>query len=112
MKKRIGPKLYDTDKGIPVIPEKNLYKQPLKRTFYLFDGETITPVSFDQAADMIREAGDPDLLRYINAKPNDRGVLNISIAAEQYEKLAAYSRRTGISMKALVESFIDSLPEE
>lgn len=111
MKKRIGSKLYDTEKGIPVIPELNLYRQQNKRTFYTFDGETITPVDFDKAAEMIREAGDPDLLQYILVKANDRGVAKLSIAIEQYNKLSEYSRRTGVSMKSLVESFIDSLPE-
>ena len=44
MKKRIGSKFYDTERGVPVLPEQNLYKQPSKKTFYLFDGEKITTV--------------------------------------------------------------------
>ena len=111
MKKRIGTKLYDTDNGIPVLPEKNLYKQPNKRTFYTFDGETITPVDFDKAAEMIRETGDPDLLQYIQVKFDDRDCARVGVSREHYMRLSEYSRRTGVSMKSLVESFIDSLPE-
>lgn len=111
MKKRIGSKFYDTDNGIPVLPDQHLYKQPNKRTFYLFDGATITPLDFDQAADMIRQAGDPDLLQYITVKPNDRGCAKLTVTVEHYDKLSAYCRRTGVSMKSLIEGFIDSLPE-
>ena len=111
MKKRIGTKLYDTEKGIPVIPELNLYKQPNKRTFYTFDGETITPVDFDKAAEMIRDTGDPDLLQYIQIKPSNRGCATLSVTLDRYYKLEKYAHRTGVSMKSLVESFIDSLPE-
>ena len=111
MKKRIGSKFYDTDNGIPVLPDQHLYKQPNKRTFYLFDGVTITPLNFDQAAEMIRQAGDPDLLQYIGVKPSKRGCLTITIDADHYVRVSEYSRRTGVSMKSLIEGFIDSLPK-
>ena len=111
MKKRIGTKLYDTDAGIPVIPEKHLYKQPNKRTFYLFDGEKIEPLTLEQAAEMIRGEGDPELERYINVRPNDRGCYKLTVAVDRYNKLSAYSRHTGQSMKSLVEAWIDSLPD-
>ena len=111
MKKRIGTKLYDTDKGIPVLPEKGLYKQPMKRSFYLFDGEKIEPVEYDQAEQMIRGAGNADLMQFLEAKPNYRGVNQISIDADHYKRLMAYSRKTGVSCKKLVEQFIDSLSE-
>ena len=111
MKKRIGSKLYDTDKGILVLPDQHLYKQPNKRTFYIFDGATITPIEFDQAAEMIRQAGDPDLLQYIDVKSDIRGCTKLGVSIGHYRKLSEYSRRTGVSMKSLIEGFIDSLPE-
>lgn len=110
MKKRIGSKLYDTDKGIPVIPELNLYKQPNKRTFYTFDGATITPVSYDEAAEMIRGAGDPELYSSIfSHKADNKGMGRVAVSIEHLEKLAAYSRKVGIPQKKLLESYIDSL---
>ena len=111
MKKRIGSKLYDTEKGIPVLPDQHLYKQPNKRTFYLFDGETITPIEFDQAEHMIREAGDPELLQYTTIKFDVRGCTKVGVDAAHFMKLSEYARRTGVSMKSLIEGFIDSLPE-
>ena len=112
MKKRIGSKLYDTEKGIPVLPEKNLYKQPNKRTFYLFDGVTIEPLSMEQAEELIRGEGDPDLeSQYLGVKTDPRGCARIAVTIDHYTKLSEYSRRTGQSMKSLVEAFIDSLPE-
>lgn len=113
MKKRIGSKLYDTEKGVPVLPEKNLFKQANKRTFYLFDGKQITPLTFDEAADMIRGAGDPDLEKYLEVKATARGCVSIGVVtADRFHKLEQYARREGRSMKSIIESFIDSLPEE
>ena len=111
MKKRIGSKLYDTDKGILVLPDQHLYKQPNKRTFYIFDGATITPIEFDQAAEMIRQAGDPDLLQYIAVKPSNRGCVSLGVTLDRYEKLGRVAKARGVSMKSLIEGFIDSLPE-
>lgn len=112
MKKRIGSKLYDTEKGVPVLPEKNLYKQANKRTFYLYDGKQITPLTFEEAADMIRGAGDPDLEKYLEVKVTARGCVSVGVVTtDHYHKLEQYARREGRSMKSIIESFIDSLPE-
>ena len=112
MKKRIGSKLYDTEKGIPVMPEIGLYKQPSKRTFYLFDGEKITPVEFDQAKEWIMGAGRADLLSMFDVKTDNRGSVRMAISAEHYEKLSKLSRISGISCKKLIENYIDSLSIE
>lgn len=112
MKKRIGTKVYDTEKGIPVIPEAGLYKQPNKRTFYIFDGEKITPLEYDQAAEMIRGAGNPELLELLEKKPNNRGCASLTIALQQYKKLETYARCNGVSMKSVIEDYIDSLSIE
>lgn len=112
MKKRIGSKLYDTEKGIPVLPDQHLYKQPNKRTFYLFDGETITPVSFEEAAEMIRGAELPDPDRFLDVKPSARGCVSLGITVDRYHKLERFAKLRGISMKSVIEAYIDSLPEE
>lgn len=109
MKKRIGTKLYDTDKAIPVLPEQGLYKQPNKRTFFLYDGEKITPIDYDTAADMIKQAENPDLLQYLEVKQNSRGCASQMISIDKYNRLAAYAKKVGRSQKAIIEEFIDSL---
>jgi hypothetical protein len=111
MKKRIGSKIYDTEKGIPVLPEKGLYKQPKKRTFYLFDGKQITPISFDEAAEMIKGAGDPNAEAFLEVKSSDRGCVSCTITVEHYNKLQKYALSRGRSMKSIIEAYIDSLPE-
>jgi hypothetical protein len=111
MKKRIGSKIYDTEKGIPVLPEKGLYKQPKNRTFYLFDGKQITPISFDYAAKMIREAGDPALLEMLEVKPSNRGCVTLAVTIDRYYKLERYAKAHNVSMKSIIEAYIDSLPE-
>lgn len=112
MKKRIGTKIYDTDKGIPVIPEIGLYKQPLKKTFYLFDGGTITPLSFEETQNVMKGAGRDDLLSMLKRSHDAKGVTNLRIKAESVDKLAAYSRAVGRSMKSIIEDYIDSLSIE
>ena len=112
MKRRIGTKLYDTDKAIPVLPEQGLYKQPNKRTFFLYIGNTITPIEYETAADMIAQAENPDLLQYLEVKPNSRGCASQMISIEKYNKLAKYAQMVGKSQKSIIEDFIDSLSIE
>lgn len=112
MKKRIGTKIYDTGKGIPVLPELGLYKQPNKRTFYLFDGEKITPISYDEAENMVRGAGRDDLLEIFGTIGDNRGCTRITVKKDSYNKLFEYSRITGRSMKSIIENYIDSLSVE
>lgn len=112
MKKRIGTKLYDTEKGIPVIPEAGLYKQPNKKTFYLFDGEKITPINYAEAETMIRGAGNPELLKFFENKPSNRGCVTVTITLEKYKKLEQFARAENKSMKSIIEDFIDSLSME
>ena len=109
MKKRIGTKLYDTDKAIPVLPERGLYKQPNKRTFFLYNGETIEPIEYETAADMIAKTENPDLLKYLEVKPNSRGCASQMISIDKYNKLAKYAQMVGRSQKSIIEDFIDSL---
>ena len=116
MKKRIGSKLYDTDNGVLVVPDvtpgKHLYKQPKNRTFYFFDGVTIQPVTFDEAADIIRGAGDPDLLRFLEVKPSPRGCVSLSVVSpERFYKLERIAKARGVSIKSRVEAWIDGLPD-
>ena len=112
MKKRIGTKIYDTEKGIPVIPELNLYKQPVKKTFYKFDGREIIPVDYDTAVEMIKGAGKPELLKLIEKKADIKGNTAIKISVEHANKLFEYAQKNGISQKKIIENFIDSLSIE
>ena len=116
MKKRIGSKLYDTDRGELILQDpitgQDLYKQPNKWSFYLFDGGSIEPLTFDQAAEIIRGKGDPDLLQYLEVKPDARGCTKISVTVRHYNKIQAYASRQGQSVKSIIVSFIDSLSEK
>ena len=107
MKKRIGTKLYDTDTAVLVLPENNLYRTQKNQTYFTFDGQTITPVEFDQAAEMISTAGAGDDL--LKRRPNYKGKSTISISAEYATRLAAYCRRHNVSQISVIEAFIDEL---
>ena len=109
MKKRIGTKLYDTDTAICVLPEKNLYKQAKNRTFFTFDGAVITPLTFEAAAEIIRETGNPDLVSYLQVKPSNRGCATLAVTVDRYYKLERYAKSRGVSMKSVIEAFIDDL---
>ena len=109
MKKRIGTKLYDTEKGIPVIPELGLYKQPNKKTFYLFNEEKITPISTDEAKNMIMGAGRDDLLSMFENKANNRGCVTLTVTVDRYYKLQQYAKDKNVSVKSVIEAYIDSL---
>ena len=110
MKKRIGTKLYDTDTAICVLPEKNLYRTQHKQTYFLFDGAQITPVSYEEAAEMITAAGDGGhLLRH---RPDVKGRSKIGISSDMADRLAAYCRRHGVSQISVIESFIADLTKD
>lgn len=116
MKKRVGSKLYDTDNGILILQDigitgLSLYKQPKNRSFYLYDGDQITPLELDEAAELIRRAGDPDLLRYLEVKPSPKGCVTLAVTLDRYNKLNRIAATRGVSMKSIIESYIDSLPE-
>lgn len=110
MKKRIGTKLYDTDTAICVLPDHGLYRTKKNQTYFLFDGKQITPVEYDQAAEMITAAGAGDHL--LKHKPDIKGRGKISVSAASMDRLAAYCRRHGVSQVSIIEAFIDSLPNE
>ena len=109
MKKRIGSKLYDTERGIPVLPEQNLYKQPSKKTFYLFDGEMITPISYEEAYNMVRGAGKEELLSMFEYKATKKGYSALNIEAEYVKKVADYARAHNMSMVQVLHNLIDAL---
>ena len=110
MKKRIGSKLYDTDTAICVIPEKGLYRAQKKQTYFLFDGEKITPIEYEEAAKMITAMWGGDMLKH---KAYGRGKnSSIHVSADLVDRLAVYCRRNGVSQKKVIEDFIRSLPAE
>ncbi len=112
MKKRIGTILYNTETALLLIPEKNLYRTQRKQTYFLFDGQTITPVSYQEAEKMIHETDNPDLEKFLKRVPNNKGLTGIFISAASADKLSAYCRRHKTSQKKVVEDLIDTLPDD
>lgn len=109
MRKRIGTKIYDTDKGVLVLPELNLYRQPLGRSFYYFDGEKITPISYDEAEKIIFESGNETAIASLHRKPNYKGETHIAISAASADRLSAYCRKHKTSQKKVIEDYIETL---
>ena len=109
MIKRIGSKLYNTDTAICVLPEKGLYRTQRNQTYFLFDEENITPISYDEAAEMLKAAGGGDILT--NRRADYKGRSPISISVDAANRLAAYCRAHDVSQKKVIEDFINSLPE-
>lgn len=110
MKKRIGTKLYDTETAICVLPDQHLYRTQKKQTYFLYDGETITPVTYEDAVKMLTDGGADDSLTGHKASHKGMTVINVSPSAA--DRLAAYSRKTGIPMKKIIEDYINSLSIE
>ena len=77
----------------------------------MFDGVTIQPLSFDDAADIILGAGDPNLEHFLEVKPSVRGCVTISVTSDRYYKLERIAKARGVSIKSIVEAWIDGLPE-
>ena len=109
MRKRIGTKLYDTDKGVLVLPDINLYRQPLGRSFYYFDGEKITPIPYDEAEKIIFESGNETAIASLYRKPNYKGDTHIAISAASADRLSAYCRENNVTQKKVIEDYIDTL---
>ena len=110
MKKRIGTKLYDTDKGILILPEQNLYRQPLGRSYYYFDGNKITPIPFEDAEKIIIESCNENAISSLHRKPNYKGDSHIAISAASADHLAAYCRENQVTQKKVIEDYIETLP--
>lgn len=106
MKKRIGTKLYDTDTAICVIPEINLYKQGRKHSYYFYDGETIQPITFPEAHDILEKYG---LLDITKRKPEKKGGTALHVSPESADHLAKYCLYRGITQKKVLEDFIATL---
>lgn len=111
MKKRIGSKLYNTDTAICVLPEQHLYRAQKMQTYFRYDGETIIPVDYDEAVKMLSEGGGADGIM-TGHKASHKGCTVINVSPGAADHLAAYSRKTGISMKKIIEDYIYSLSIE
>lgn len=106
MRKRIGTKIYDTTTAVCVIPELNLYKKLRSFDFFFFDGDTITPASYQEAEILLTQAQKTEFLKRKSAKD---GFTCIGISASSADKLAAYCRKNGLTQKEVLEGFIDTL---
>lgn len=106
MKKRIGTKLYDTDKAVPVLPDRGLYKQGNRQTYFIFDGETITPIDFWEAEAFLEDAGIIEVTRH---SQDLKGRAKIAVSPDAADRLAAFCRVHGVTQKKVIEDFIYSL---
>ena len=112
MKKRIGTIEYNTDTAIVIIPEKDLYRAQKKQTYFLFDGKSITPLTYQEAEKMIHETNNPDIEKFLKRVPNNKGLSGVFISAASVDKLSAYCRRHKVTQKEVIEDFIKSLPDD
>lgn len=106
MKKRIGTKLYDTDKAELILPSAGLYKQSNKQTYFYYDGMTITPVKYDDALNLLQAAGIGDLAKH-SADCNSRA--KIGISPEAADHLSSYCRAHNVTQKKIIEDYIYTL---
>lgn len=112
MKKRIGTKLYDTDRATLILPAVGLYKQPARLSFFLFDGgEGIQPVTVEEARDLVERFGTADDMRHFIRRGDRYGLSAVQISAEAADALEAYCERHGVTQKAVIEGFIASLKD-
>lgn len=112
MKKRIGTKLYDTDRAALILPAIGLYKQPARLSFFLFDGgEGIRPVTVEEARGLVEQYGGPDDMRHFTRRGDRHGLTTVQISAEAADALEAYCERHGVTQKAVIEGFIASLKD-
>lgn len=111
MRKRIGTKLYDTDRAELILPAIGLYKQPVRLSFFLFDGGDIHPVTVEEARDLVEQYGGPDDIRHFTRRGGRYGLSAVQISAEAADALEAYCERHGVTQKAVIEGFIKSLKD-
>jgi len=109
MKKRIGTKLYDTETAVCLLPGRGLYKQGGRQTYFIYDGQEIKPIEYNEAEKILIAAGMTEITKH-SADHKGRAKIGISPAAA--DRLAAYCRINNITQKAVIESFINSLPLE
>lgn len=112
MKKRIGSKLYDTETAVCILPAYNLYRTQRKKTFFLFDGADITPVSYEDAEKMIMTFGSAEDQKSLYHVPTKKGNCMIGVDPAAADRLSAYCRKNNVTQKSVLESFINSLPLE
>ena len=112
MKKRIGSILYDTEKSFLVL-EPDLYRKKNSFLFFRFDGESIIPISINKAESIIKESGNTEAIRYLEYSDKDsRNIGSVSIGIDRLRRLSAYCRRHKTSQKKVIESLIDTLPDD
>ena len=106
MKKRIGTKDYNTDTAILVLPDINLFRKSHSFDFFYFDGNTITPIEYDVAKEILIQSGKEE---FLYRKPTKDGFVNIGISAPYANQLSEYCRKNNKSLKEVIESIIENL---
>lgn len=109
MKKRIGSRLYNTDTAECIAESIGLYRQRNRQTYFIYDGQEIKPIEYNEAEKLLLEIGIKDTTTH---KAGKNGQTKIGVSPAAADRLAAYCRINNITQKAVIESFINSLPLE
>ena len=108
MVKRIGSKIYDTDKAILVL-EPDLYKKINAFEFFRFNGKTITPIDFETAQKEIIDSNNQEAINHLSRKRDKQGNTHVAISAASADRLSAYCRQHHVTQKKVIEDFIETL---
>lgn len=112
MKKRIGTKIYDTEKSTAVmeIGQETLYKKRTSEEFFLYGEERgFTPLEESAVIGLIGNERYKELTR---KKGDEWGAATIAVNVSDVERLKEYARNEGRSVKSLVEEWVDGLLEQ
>lgn len=112
MKKRIGTKIYDTEKSTAVmkIGKETLYKKRTSEEFFLYGEERgFTPLEESSVIGLIGNERYKELTR---KKGDEWGAATIAVNVSDVERLKEYARNEGRSVKSLVEEWVDGLLEQ
>lgn len=112
MKKRIGTKIYDTEKSTVVmsVGRETLYKKAKSKDFFLYGEERgFTPLEESAVIGLIGNERYKELTR---KKGDEWGIVMLSVLLEDVERLNSYAKNEGRSVKSLVEEWVDRLLEQ
>lgn len=106
MKKRIGSRLYNTDTAECIAESIGLYRQRNRQTYFIYDGQEIKPIEYNEAEKLLLEIGIKDTTTH---KAGKNGQTKIGVSPDAADRLAAFCRVHGVTQKKVIEDFIYSL---
>ena len=105
MKKRIGPRLYDTDTSEMVadVGVGIMYRKKTRdREWFLLAGEHILPMTESEARAALGESS------YIEKSPEPT-MYHIRVDRETHERITSAARKEGISMAEVVRKMAENM---